>query len=48
MGPDTISTDTRLEGIPISLFVVMCSLALLGIIYAIVIMVFNIAKQTDK
>jgi hypothetical protein len=48
MGPGTVSTETRLEGIPISLFVVMCSLALLGIVYAIAIMVFNVAKQSNK
>ena len=40
--------DLELHGIPLSLFIIMCSLACLGIVYAVAVLVFNIAKQNDK
>ena len=43
-----VSRQVTLQGIPLAAFVVMSSLALLGVIYALLILIFNLLKRNDK
>ena len=45
---DCIPGDLETSAIPLSLFVIMCALAALGMAYAAAIMVFNIARSKNK
>lgn len=45
---DPINSEVRLDGIPIWLLAVMSSLAILGMIYALAVIIFNLAKAKNK
>ena len=48
MNSTAVYTDIQLDGVPVWLLVFMSSVALLGIIYAIGIIIFNITKAKNK
>ena len=48
MNDTSVKPEVTLDGVPLWLFAVFASLALLGVIYAIIILVFNVTKSKSK
>ena len=46
--PAEVGSQRHLDGIPLVLFISMSSVALLGIIYAIAILIFNVVNRKDR